>query len=104
MKIDLQKEREQRNFWRFKHECFRRGRKDLLREIKRSASSSSSGASAANNVAVGGNGAAVTAAAVSPNAIMSNSSVANSAKSTGQQQQEWQDLLHDNQLNRIGYT
>jgi len=54
----------------------------LLREIKRSASSSSasgsSSASAANNAAVGGNGGGVvTAAAVSPNAIMSNSSVAN---------------------------
>lgn len=80
----MQKEREQRNFWRFKHECFRRGRKDLLREIKRSASSSSSSggsnsASAANNnAAVGGNGGAVSAvSAVSPNAIMSNSSVAN---------------------------
>eukprot|EP00985_Skeletonema_marinoi_P006566 scaffold2836_cov95-Skeletonema_marinoi.AAC.12 len=77
------KEREQRNFWRFKHECFRRGRKDLLREIKRSASSSSSSGSSSasganNNAAVGGNGGNVTAAAVSPNAIMSNSSLANS--------------------------
>jgi len=78
LKIDLQKEREQRNFWRFKHECFRRGRKDLLREIKRSASSSSSSGSSSasaanNNAAVGGNGGGVvTAAAVSPNAIMSN--------------------------------
>mmetsp|Transcript_12873 Transcript_12873/g.25919 ORF Transcript_12873/g.25919 Transcript_12873/m.25919 type:complete len:538 (+) Transcript_12873:349-1962(+) len=84
LKIDLQKEREQRNFWRFKHECFRRGRKDLLREIKRSASSSSSSGSSSasaanNNAAVGGNGGGVvTAAAVSPNAIMSNSSLANS--------------------------
>ena len=42
LKIDLEKEREQRNFWRFRHENFRRGRKDLLREIKRHASSSSS--------------------------------------------------------------
>jgi len=57
----------------------------LLREIKRSASSSSnSGSSSAsgannNNAAVGGNGGGVvTAAAVSPNAIMSNSSLANS--------------------------
>lgn len=57
----MQREKEQRNFWRFKHESFRRGRKDLLREIKRSASSSSS--SGAN----GGNNAAA-AAAVSPNA------------------------------------
>mmetsp|Transcript_34685 Transcript_34685/g.51056 ORF Transcript_34685/g.51056 Transcript_34685/m.51056 type:complete len:533 (-) Transcript_34685:384-1982(-) len=76
LKIDLQKEREQRNFWRFKHECFRRGRKDLLREIKRSASSSSSSSAANNNAAVGGNSGVT--AAVSPNAIMSNSSVANS--------------------------
>ena len=58
LKIDLEKEREQRNFWRFRHENFRRGRKDLLREIKRSASSSST--------------------AVSPNAVMSTNSISSS--------------------------
>eukprot|EP00984_Skeletonema_dohrnii_P005336 scaffold1874_cov89-Skeletonema_dohrnii-CCMP3373.AAC.13 len=76
LQSESNKEREQRNFWRFKHECFRRGRKDLLREIKRSASSSSSSSAANNNAAVGGNSGVT--AAVSPNAIMSNSSVANS--------------------------
>eukprot|EP00573_Skeletonema_grethae_P001490 CAMPEP_0201687518 /NCGR_PEP_ID=MMETSP0578-20130828/1543_1 /ASSEMBLY_ACC=CAM_ASM_000663 /TAXON_ID=267565 /ORGANISM="Skeletonema grethea, Strain CCMP 1804" /LENGTH=527 /DNA_ID=CAMNT_0048171679 /DNA_START=295 /DNA_END=1878 /DNA_ORIENTATION=+ len=74
LKIDLEKEREQRNFWRFKHENFRRGRKDLLRDIKRSASSSSSSSSSA--AAAGNGSAAANTAAVSPNATTSNAQAA----------------------------
>lgn len=41
IKIDAQLEKETRNFWRFKHESFVRGRPDLLGDIKRSNSQTS---------------------------------------------------------------
>jgi len=70
LKIDLQLEQEQKNFWRFKHESFRRGRKDLLKDIKRSASSSSAAAGGAT-----GGVAAAAAAPLTPNAVVSNNLV-----------------------------
>mmetsp|Transcript_12324 Transcript_12324/g.18917 ORF Transcript_12324/g.18917 Transcript_12324/m.18917 type:complete len:519 (-) Transcript_12324:415-1971(-) len=83
LKIDLEREKTQRNFWRFKHENFRRGRKDLLREIKRSASSSSGSNGGGGNVA----------AAVSPNANTSNvTNTANNSPSS------------NNSTNNINYT
>lgn len=42
LRIDLKLEAETSKFWRFRHDKFRRGRKDLLTEIKRTPSSSSS--------------------------------------------------------------
>jgi len=36
IKIDEQLERETKDYWRFRHECFRQGREDLLTGIKRS--------------------------------------------------------------------
>ena len=36
IKIDEKLERETKDYWRFRHECFRKGREDLLTGIKRS--------------------------------------------------------------------
>lgn len=41
IKIDEKLERETKDYWRFRHECFRKGREDLLTGIKRSNSNQS---------------------------------------------------------------
>jgi len=50
LKIDHKLEAETAKFWRFRHESFRRGRKDLLTEIKRTPSAGSTASSATKTV------------------------------------------------------
>jgi hypothetical protein len=68
LKIDPVAEKEQSKYWRFKHENFKKGRQDLLIEIKRHASnsnsSSNSGSTALNN-----------GAGPTPNVVVSNSNM-----------------------------
>mmetsp|Transcript_16138 Transcript_16138/g.34053 ORF Transcript_16138/g.34053 Transcript_16138/m.34053 type:complete len:517 (-) Transcript_16138:457-2007(-) len=68
LKIDHKLEAETAKFWRFRHDKFRRGRKDLLTEIKRTPSSSSSSSSSAAPSSAPG-------AKAPPSAVLSSSSV-----------------------------
>mmetsp|Transcript_6031 Transcript_6031/g.12613 ORF Transcript_6031/g.12613 Transcript_6031/m.12613 type:complete len:534 (-) Transcript_6031:539-2140(-) len=74
LRIDPQMEAETANFWRFKHDKFRRGRKDLLIEIKRSGSNNTQSSAAASAQA-----AAAVNAKVAPAVVAS--SVANAPAS-----------------------
>ncbi|KAL7449456.1 hypothetical protein ACHAWC_001514, partial [Mediolabrus comicus] len=77
LKIDPVAEKEQSKYWRFKHENFKKGRMDLLIEIKRHASNSNSSSSSSSNSS-SNNGGGTTAgggAGPTPNAVVSNSNM-----------------------------
>jgi hypothetical protein len=81
LRIDHQLEKETAKYWRFRHDKFRRGRKDLLTEIKRTPNSSSTSAAKAtaklrHHAAVGstamGAGAGATAGGFVPQTVASS--------------------------------
>ncbi|KAL3786774.1 hypothetical protein ACHAW5_002975 [Stephanodiscus triporus] len=82
LRIDRELEAETAKFWRFRHDSFRRGREDLLTEIRRmpSSSSSSSSSSAVPSIPAAAVGHA--AASASPPPVLSSSSVARSTTTT----------------------
>jgi len=77
LRIDHKLEAQTSKFWRFRHENFRRGRKDLLTEIKRTPSASSTGSTASAAPSAFASKAAVPTAV--PSAALSSSAAAAAA-------------------------
>merc|ERR1719253_706931 len=91
LRIDHKLEKETAKFWRFRHDKFRKGRKDLLVEIKRTPSSSASGPSAPSSAMAS---SALMNKAIVPSAVSSSSHVQLVKQQQQQQNNKPEEVTH----------